>query len=60
MQDAYGLEGVALASTLALALYTLALAVIWYRRAGTLGRGQEVVDGAMRATPVTVPAAFAA
>ncbi len=60
MQSRFGLEGVATASTLALGLYTIALAAVWYRRRQEGGNAIAVVDAAARAIAVVVPASFAA
>lgn len=54
MADRFGIEGVALASTLLLGLYTLVLMVIWYRGAQGRARMWDVLDGAGRAVPLSV------
>jgi putative peptidoglycan lipid II flippase len=35
LNDSMGIEGLALASSLAITLYTIGLAIVWYRRTGT-------------------------
>ncbi len=59
-QEAFGIEGVALASVLALGLYTFILLAVWYRpteaREGLVG----VVRSAGRSIPLAVPASFCA
>jgi len=53
-QDAFGIQGVALASFLTLGVYTAVLAGIWY--AGRLGRKRlrTVIDSAGRSIPLVV------
>lgn len=51
LQRTYGIEGVALSSTLALTAYTIGLAVIWYQRTSP-GELAKVLDTLMRAVPV--------
>ena len=59
-ENRFGLEGVATASTTALALYTIVLGVVWYRARQEGGDPATVVDAAARSIPVVVPASFAA
>ncbi len=60
LENRFGLEGVALASTLALGAYTAALGVIWYRGAATRRGLATVVEPVVRAVPVAVAASFSA
>ncbi len=60
LQGQFGLEGVALASTVALGAYTAALAATWYGRRGVGGNLSVVVDTAARAVPLAVAAGGAA
>jgi putative peptidoglycan lipid II flippase len=60
LTDRFGIEGVALASTLSLALYTVLLAAAWYRGADGGRRLWPVLDSAGRAVPLTVVGAAAA
>ncbi len=60
MQRSFGIEGVALASVIALGLYTAALMVIWYRPADTHAGVRAVFVSAGRALPLVVPASIAA
>jgi putative peptidoglycan lipid II flippase len=59
-QDAFGIQGVALASVLTLGGYTAVLAGIWY--AGRLGRKRmlSVIDSAGRSIPLVVAGSFGA
>jgi len=54
MQRSFGLEGVAAASVIALAGYTVALGVIWYRAADHRGRASVVAASAGRTVPLAV------
>ncbi len=56
----FGIRGVATASVVSLGLYTVALAVLWYRRAESLAGLRSVLAAAGRAIPLAVPAAGAA
>ncbi len=60
LQASFGLEGVALASTLALGGYTSTLGVLWYRAAATRRGLAAVTEPVMRAVPVVVAGGFAA
>lgn len=60
LTDRFGIEGVALASTLSLGLYTLLLATLWYRGAEGRRRLWPVLDSAGRAVPLAVVGATAA
>ncbi len=60
LQERFGLEGVALASTVTLGLYTAALGWRWYRAQDRPGRIRRVVDAPARAVPLAVIAGFAA
>lgn len=60
LQRTFGIRGVALASTLVLGLYTLALAVLWYREPAHRGRIAAIVDVGGRAIPPTVIGGLAA
>ena len=53
LQDGYGLRGVALASTLTLTVYTLALAIRWYRSVEP-GRARAMLEPALRAVPIVL------
>lgn len=56
--SAFGVEGVAVASVLTLALYTTVLLGIWYRPTDARDGLRAVLEGAGRAIPLAVPAAF--
>ncbi len=60
MQRSFGIQGVALASVIALGLYTAALMVIWYRPEDTHTGLRSVFVSAGRSLPLVVPASFAA
>jgi putative peptidoglycan lipid II flippase len=60
LQGQFGLEGVALASTVALGAYTAALAATWYSKHGLGGRLAVVLDAAGRAVPVVAAGGAAA
>ncbi len=60
LEGQFGLEGVALASTLALGGYTIALGVLWYRGATTRRGLAAAVEPSVRAVPMAVAGAFAA
>lgn len=60
MEDRYGIEGVALASVLALGGYTAALLVVWYSPPQAREGFRVVLRSAARAMPLAVPAGFAA
>jgi len=57
--NAYGVKGLAAASTLSIAGYTAALGLLWYRRTGPVHR-LEVLGGVGRAFPLVLTAAAAA
>ena len=54
LQRSFGLEGVAVASVLVLAAYTVALGTVWYRDDVNAGRVGAVVASAARAVPLAV------
>mgnify|MGYP001816619361 CR=1 FL=1 len=54
LQREFAIEGVALASTLALGAYTLTLAILWYREPNHSHRWRRVLDPAARAVPLAV------
>ena len=54
LADRFGIEGVALASTLILSFYTITLAVVWYRGVDGRQRFTRVLDWAGRAVPLAV------
>jgi len=54
LQRNFGLEGVATASALSLGVYTVALAILWYRDEPHRGRVGGILDGAGRALPLAV------
>jgi putative peptidoglycan lipid II flippase len=60
LQRAFGIEGVALASVLALGLYTAALAFLWYRTPERRGGFASVMETVARAVPLAVGGALAA
>lgn len=60
LEAAFGLEGVAAASTVALGLYTIALGVAWYGRAATRRGLTAVIETTVRAVPIVVGGSFAA
>ncbi len=60
MQRAFGLEGVAAASVVALGGYTLALGMLWYRDPSHRGRAAAILEGAGRALPLAVGGGAAA
>jgi putative peptidoglycan lipid II flippase len=51
LQRAMGVDGLALASTLAISIYTIALTIVWYQRTGW-EHMRPVAITAIRATPV--------
>lgn len=53
LNDRLGVDGLALASSVAITIYTVALAVVWYRRTGP----REAVPVALTSVRVLVPAA---
>ena len=59
-QNTYGLRGVALASTLALGIYTAILAAIWYQDKIDAVRLRQVLSAAGRSVPPAVIGGFAA
>lgn len=59
LEGAFGVDGVATASVLTLALYTAGLAAVWYRSAGS-ARLRGVLAAAGRAVPPAVLGALAA
>ena len=60
LQNTFGLRGVALASTIALAIYTGILASVWYGDGDGPGRAGLLISQIGRAVPLTVIAGFAA
>jgi putative peptidoglycan lipid II flippase len=60
LEGAFGRDGVAVASTLALGVYSLTLGVVWYRRIESKRGIVAVVDVAVRTVPVVVVASFGA
>jgi putative peptidoglycan lipid II flippase len=54
LQREFGIEGVALASTLALGAYTATLTILWYREPDHSRRWRPVLDAAARAIPLAV------
>jgi len=60
MEGAFGIEGVALASVVALGVYTAALLAIWYRPTDARQGLQSVLRSTGRTIPLAVPGAFAA
>jgi len=60
LESGFGLDGVALSSTVALGGYTVALGAAWYRRREPGSRFGAVLDTTGRAVPVTVAGAAAA
>jgi len=60
LQREYGIDGVAVASVLSLGSYTIALAVIWYRKPEHAGRIGRVLDTAGRALVPATAGAFSA
>lgn len=59
LQRVMEVDGLALASTIAITIYTIALAVVWYRRTGWEHAG-PVATTALRATPAAAVGALAA
>ena len=59
LQRALDVDGLALASTIAITIYTLALAVVWYRRTGW-EHARPVAATIMRSAPAAVAGAAAA
>jgi len=59
LHEAMGVNGLALASTVAITLYTAALAVIWYRRTGS-EFSRPVAVTSLRNLPLAAAAGFAA
>ncbi len=59
LHDALGVDGLALASSLAILMYTVALAVIWYRRTGWT-EGRIVGAVSLRTLPIAAGAGAAA
>lgn len=60
LQNAFGLRGVALASTLALTIYTGILASVWYNDGDGPGRASLLATQTGRAVPLAVIAGLAA
>lgn len=60
LQNAFGLEGVALASTLALAIYTGILGAVWYGDTDGSQRVRALAAESGRAVPLVVIGGFAA
>jgi putative peptidoglycan lipid II flippase len=58
LQQAMGVNGLALASSIAITLYTVALAVVWYRRTGW-GEARPVGVTALRNLPLAAVAGLA-
>jgi len=59
LDDALGIDGLALASTVAITIYTAALAVLWYRRTGAAG-ARPVARTGLRVVPLAVAGGLAA
>ncbi|HAX81988.1 MAG TPA: murein biosynthesis integral membrane protein MurJ [Actinobacteria bacterium] len=59
LDEAMGVDGLALASSLAITLYTAALAVLWYRRTGT-AEARPVAATGLRVLPVAAVGCVAA
>ena len=59
LQHAMGVDGLALASSIAITLYTVALAVVWYGRTGW-GQARPVAVTALRNLPLAAVAGLAA
>ncbi|MFH1330877.1 MAG: murein biosynthesis integral membrane protein MurJ [Actinomycetota bacterium] len=59
LRQAMGVDGLALASSIAITLYTTALAVIWYRRTGWPD-GRPVAVTSLRSLPLAAAAGLAA
>ncbi len=59
LQDQMGVDGLALASTIAIAVYTIALAVLWYRRTGW-EHFRPLAHTALRSLPTAAVAGFVA
>jgi len=59
LQHVMKVDGLALASTIAITIYTIALAVVWYRRTGW-EHARPIATTALRATPVAAVGALAA
>jgi peptidoglycan biosynthesis protein MviN/MurJ (putative lipid II flippase) len=57
--DVFGVKGLALASTLSLAVYTIVLGGVWYARTGW-DQLRPLLDSAVRTIPVVVGAGIAA
>ncbi|MBA2338322.1 MAG: murein biosynthesis integral membrane protein MurJ [Acidimicrobiia bacterium] len=60
MQSRFGRNGVAAASTLVLALYTVALAAAWYRRLADAGRVTAMLAAPARSVPLIAAGSLAA
>ncbi|GMR01987.1 MAG: murein biosynthesis integral membrane protein MurJ [Acidimicrobiia bacterium] len=60
MQSSFGIEGVAITSVLTLGAYTAVLMGIWYRPPDARVGLRSMLEGAGRAIPLAVPAAFTA
>lgn len=60
LQSTFGLRGVALASTLALAIYTGILASVWYGEADGPGRAARLSTNTGRAVPLVVTGGLSA
>jgi len=60
MHEAFGIEGVAITSVITLGAYTAVLMGVWYRPADARVGFWPMIEGAGRAIPLAVPAAFAA
>jgi putative peptidoglycan lipid II flippase len=58
MHSAFGIEGVAITSVLTLGVYTAVLMGVWYRPADARAGLRPMLEGAGRAIPLAVPAAF--
>jgi putative peptidoglycan lipid II flippase len=59
LDDTWGVDGLALASSVGITLYTLALAVLWYRRTGS-AEARPVARTVLRVGPLAVAGALAA
>lgn len=60
MHSAFGIEGVAITSVLTLGAYTAVLMGVWYWPADARAGLRPMLEGAGRAIPLAVPAAFVA
>ena len=60
LQSTFGIRGVAVASTLALGIYTGILAAVWYGDGDGRGRFRRLIEGTGRAVPLASIGGFAA